>query len=199
MARHHLLGRIHAALHSGSYLTPTSTVPVEQAVALNEVGDLMARADFDPDAVRRRIHQLHASGRIDRVVKLSALGVLAAHPLVRDYAEASRLAGQQEIVALETGGPNQLAYLASADRHRGVLAFLMGRYDVALDWFTRALERERTAENLCNVLTSLLRLGDLDDAVQLLQRIRACFPTELCERVNTIIAADDDLVRLREV
>lgn len=197
MARHHLLGRIHAALQGGTYLTPTSSVPAQQRAALEEIRGLLGRGDLDPEAVRIRVQQLHGSGRIDRVMKLSALGVVAAHPLVQDYAEAARLAGQQELVALEEGGPHQRSRLASADRHRGVLCFLMAQYETALTWFTSALERERTAENLCNVLSTLLRLGDLPSARSLLEQVRAAFPVELREQVDATIARDEDLARLR--
>jgi tetratricopeptide (TPR) repeat protein len=197
MARHHLLGRIHQALQGGTYLTPTASVPTAQREALDEVRRLLDGPAADPDAARIRIQQLHASGRIDRVVKLSALGVVAAHPAVRDYAEAARLAGQQEIVALDAGGDGLPPRLASADRHRGVLAFLLGRYEVALTWFTSALERERSAENLCNVLSALLRLGDLEEARDLLSQVRCAFPAAVQVEVEETIERDEDLAALR--
>ena len=192
-----ILDRIRSTVRRGSYLVPPSSASADQWEALSEVAAAIADPDGDPDVTRRRIHQLHASGRIDRVMKLSALGVLAASPSVRDYAEAARLAGQQELAALDAGGPHLQTYLASADRHRGVLAYLMGQYEVALDWFTRALERERTAENLGNVSSTLIRLGEIDEARDLVTRVRDHFPVEVAQGLDELIQTDDDLSRLR--
>lgn len=193
----HILGRIRSTVRRGTYLVPSATVPPAQREALAEVAAGIASGDVDPELLHRRIQQLHAAGRIDRVMKLSALGALAASPQVADYAEAARLAGQQELVALDEGGPHRDTYLASADRHRGVLAYLLGQYGVALEWFTRALERERTAENLGNVLSTLLRLGEHDEAEALLERVRTWFPHEIRDELEQRIGTDDDLARLR--
>jgi hypothetical protein len=198
MDYHHILLRIRAAVRRGSYLVPTGGVPPTQRAALREVAGLIASADADPEHIRQRIHQLEASGRIDHVMKLSALGVLAASPLVRDLNEAARLAGQQEFAALELGGPWRELYLASADRHRGVIAFLLGHDPVALDWFTRALERERSAENVGNVLAVLIRIGEIQEAKDLVARMRAALPDGMRAELEQRIAEDDDLVRLRE-
>ncbi|MBX2803303.1 MAG: hypothetical protein KTR31_36825 [Myxococcales bacterium] len=192
-----ILDRIRTTVRSASYLVPSSSVPEAQREALAEVAASIADGETDPEQIRRKIHQLHAAGRIDRVMMLSALGVLAASPHVRDYAEAARLAGQQEFAALDLGGPSKEAYLASADRHRGVLAYLLGRYEVALDWFTRALERERTAENLGNVLSALIRLGEMAEADDLLDRVRTHFPEEVRDGLEARILEDEDLARLR--
>lgn len=193
----HILLRIRAAVASSTYLVPTGGVPAPQRGALAEVAAAMRSVDADPEQIRRRIHQLHASGRIDHVMKLSALGVLAASPLVRDYAEAARLASQQEFAALDEGGPWRDLYLASADRHRGVIAFIRGHDTVALDWFTRALERERSAENVGNVLAALVRLGELDEARDLLERMARALPDAMRAELEDRVAADEDLVRLR--
>jgi tetratricopeptide (TPR) repeat protein len=192
------LGRIRAAVRRGTYLVTTEGVPPSQREPLAEIAQAIAAPGCDPDAVRRRIQQLHASGRIDQVMKLSALGVLAASPHVGDYEEASRLAGQQELAALDQGGPYLDANLASAHRHRGVVAYLLGHYAVALDWFTRALERERSAENLGNVLGALVRLGEHDEARELLDRVRTSFPTDLRRAVDLRVREDEDLSPLRD-
>ncbi|HHO49779.1 MAG TPA: tetratricopeptide repeat protein [Deltaproteobacteria bacterium] len=192
-----ILDRIRSTIRVGSYLVPPSSVPAAQREALSGVAAAIADPDNDPEQIRLRILQLYAAGRIDRVMKLSALGVLAASPNVRDYAEAARLAGQQEMVALDEGGPHRDAYLASADRHRGVLAYLLGRYEVALDWFTRALERERTSENLGNVLSTLIRLGELDEARTLLDQACTSAPDTVRLELLSRIEIDDDLSRLR--
>jgi tetratricopeptide (TPR) repeat protein len=191
------LGRIRAAVRRGTYLVTNEGVPPAQRDALAEIAAAIAAPGCDPDAVRQRIQQLHASGRIDQVMKLSALGVLAASPHVGDYEEASRLAGQQELAALDHGGPSVDAYIASAHRHRGVVAYLLGHYAVALDWFTRALERERSAENLGNVLGALVRLGEHEEAHAMLDRVRTSFPTELRRAVESRVLEDDDLSPLR--
>lgn len=192
-----ILGRIRAVVRRGSYLVPTGHVPPTMRPALAEIGRAISATDVDPESVRTRIHQLQAAGRIDRVMALSALGVLAASPHVRDYAEASRLASQQELVALDEGGPWLSARLASADRHRGVLAWLLGHDTVALDWFTRALERERSAENVGNVLAVLLRLGELEEARDLAERMDRALPEPMRAELEERIANDDDLARLR--
>jgi tetratricopeptide (TPR) repeat protein len=194
---HNTLGRIRAAVRRGTYLVSSEGVPTQQRDVLNDIAREIASPGCDPDAVRQRIQQLHASGRIDRVMKLSALGVLAASPHVGDFEEASRLAGQQELVALEEGGPHADTYVASAHRHRGVVAYLLGHYEVALDWFTRALERERSAENLGNVLSALVRLGDHDEARAMLGSVRAVFPAEIRGAVDARIVEDEDLSPLR--
>ena len=192
-----VLDQIRSTVRRGSYLVPASAPAGPQREVLAGIAQAIADPSRDPDSLRRRIHQLHAAGRIDRVMMLSALGVLAASPRVRDYAEAARLAGQQELAALEQGGPDKEAYLASADRHRGVLAYLLGRYDVALDWFGRALAKERSAENLGNVLAALVRLGDLPAARELRDGAVTHFPEEVAEQLAQRIAHDEDLVRLR--
>jgi hypothetical protein len=192
-----ILERIRAAVASSTYLVPTGGAPPPMREVLREIAAAIEAADADPEQIRRRIHQLHSAGRIDRVMKLSALGVLAASPLVRDLTEAARLASQQEFAALDEGGPWRDLYLASAHRHRGVIAFLRGFDAVALDWFTRALERERSAENVGNVLATLIRLGELDEARQLVERMRRALPTAMRAELDARIETDDDLVRLR--
>ena len=87
--------------------------------------------------------------------------------------------------------------LASVERHRGVLAFCMGHYQVALESFIWALERERSAENLANVLASLLRLDDLSAAQALLDRARVGLPPELTAELERQLVVDADLAGLR--
>ncbi len=197
MTYQHILGRIRSSVARDAYLAGTGSVPAGQLAAMQEVAALVADPYIRADSVRRRIHQLHASGRLDRVMKLSALGVLAASPRVRDFAEASRLAGQQELVALEEGGPHREVYLASADRHRGVLAFLLGHHEVALDWFGRALERERSVQNVGNVLACLLQLGDTEAATDLMRQVLQGWSEHDRHALEELIGADDDLAPLR--
>lgn len=193
-----ILDRILLAVDQDAYLTPVSHIDPEQRAAMGLIQQALRGPGFDPDAARALANQLHADGSIDRVMLLSALHVIAAHPSVADYAEAARLAGEQELAALELGGPNLNANLASADRHRGVVAFLRGHAVIALDYFSRALERERTAENLGNVLCALLKLGEEDDAVALLDQIRGAYPSRVVAELQSRIEADPDLALLRD-
>jgi hypothetical protein len=192
-----LLSRILQAVDERAYLTPVSAADPRQRAALDEVRERLHAPDLDVDGLRRFIRGLHVEGLLDRVHMLSALGVLAASPRVRDWDEAARLAGEQELAALELGGPNLDANLASVDRHRGVLFFLRGHPAVALDHFTRALERQRTAENVGNVLAALLRLGDVEEAEAVLAQVRRSFPPELTAELERAIDRDPDLAALR--
>jgi len=188
--------RILQTVDQAAYFTPVEHVDVRHREGVRAVREAMA-ADFDADDVRALIEGLHAAGKLDRVMRLSALHVVAAHPKVADWEEAARLVGEQEFASLELGGPRLAANLASVDRHRGVLAFLRGHYDVALDYFARALERERSAENLTNILCTLLRLGDEAEARELLTSIRTSFPAELAQQVDRSVSLDPDLALLR--
>lgn len=192
-----LLARIRRAVDARAYRTPTARVDPAQQPAMDAIREEMAAQPFDAARVRHVVRRLHDEGRIDRVHMLSALHVVAAHPAVKDYAEAARLAGEQEQAALEQGGPRLDTHLASVDRHRGVLAFLTGHHAVALDHFTRAFERERTAENASNVLATLLRLGDLDEAERIHASLLAAFPDHVRADLETAIDNDPDLAALR--
>lgn len=198
-SRREVLGRIRAALRSRTYLVPAEHVPAGQRAALASIAGALGDPASDPAAVRLRVLQLRAAGKLDRVSSLSALSVLAASPAVRDYPEALRLAAQQELAALEEGGPDLGLQLASAARHRGVVFFLLGHHGHALDWFTRALERQRSVENVGNVLATLLRLGDLAEARQMLEGLRTSLTADQWAELRAHVHADDDLERLRDV
>ncbi|MBN2798264.1 MAG: hypothetical protein JXX28_03890 [Deltaproteobacteria bacterium] len=192
-----LLERIYQAVDQSAYLTPAVHVAPRQRAAMEAIGQSLQARPFSPEATRDLAHALHDSGKIDRVKLLSALHVVAAHPEVRDWNEAARLVGEQELAALDLGGPELDANMAAVERHRGVLAFLRGHHEAALDYFTRSFERERSAENLGNILCALIRLGDLDDARDLRDQVRAGFPAELVTHLNQIISQDPDLALLR--
>ena len=78
-----------------------------------------------------------------------------------------------------------------------MLAFVQERYEVALDYFSRAFERQRSAGNLSNVLATLLRLGDITEARDLLTQVRSALPQPLVRDLERIIAAAPDLALLR--
>lgn len=195
MGVHRILDRLHEAIQNGEdYLVPTDQLPETRRgpatrirVALEEEGPVRARA---------LVEELYLQGAIDRVMRLSALHVIAASPRVRDYREALRLVGLQEMAALEKGTDLDAA-LASVERHRGVVSFLMGRFGVALDCFSRAMERERSPENFGNVLAALLALGDREAADDLYRSACEGFPAAFVEELRRRVAADDDLAALR--
>ncbi len=192
-----IYARILQTVDQRAYLTPTMQVDAAQRASMQEIERTLQTADFDPHTARETAARYFREGRIDRVMMLSALHVIACHPRVADWEEAARLVGEQEYAALEMGGPRLQDNLASVDRHRGVLAFLRGHYGVALDYFSRTLERQRSAENLQNILCTLLKLGEEEEATALLSQIRRSFPPELVDEIDRAIETDPDLALLR--
>lgn len=192
-----LFSRILQTVDEAAYFTPADHVDLAQRAAVEAVREAMANPSFEPDAVRGLIERLAARGHLDPVLRLSALHVLACHPRVGDYEEGARLVGEQEYAALQLGGPNLQANLASVDRHRGVLAFVKGHHEVALDYFARALERQRTAENVGNVLCTLCAMGETGEAQDLLRQVRQSFPASLVAQLELSIQRDPDLAPLR--
>ncbi|MCB9674060.1 MAG: hypothetical protein H6737_03030 [Alphaproteobacteria bacterium] len=192
-----LFSRILQTVDEESYFTPVDHVDAGQRAAAEAFQKAIQQPDFDPAVVRALVDKLADRGHFDPVMRLSALHVVACHPRVRDYEEAARLVGEQEYAALELGGANLQANLASVDRHRGVLAFLKGHHEVALDYFARALERQRTAENVGNVLCTLCAMGEIEEAASLLGQVREAFPKALVDQLNDSISRDPDLAPLR--
>lgn len=192
-----LFRRIQHAVDRRAYFTPTTSLPAEMREALDEVRAALAAPHFDAGAVRTLISALHEQGRIDRIRMLSALVVVASHPSVADHAEAGRLCGEQEVAVLQAGGPQLDQNLAAVDRHRGVTAFHLHQPDVALEHFTRAFERHRTAENLGNVLAALCKRGDLDEADRVVDQAHEGLPAAFVRELDAQIARDPDLAPLR--
>lgn len=192
-----LYERILRKVDDKAYLPWFDSVDAATRAATQTLAQVIAQPDFEPAVAREMAQRLHREGRIDRVVLLSTLHAIAASPRVRDYTEAARLVAEQEQAALELGGPNLQNNLASVERHRGVLAFLQEHYDVALDYFSRAFERQRSAGNLANVMATLLRLGDIDEAVDLYRQVARGLPDALVRQLDHMISIDPDLARLR--
>jgi len=192
-----LLDRILAEVDADAYLAYADVVDPVQAPPMREIEAAMSMTHFNPSTVATLAHALHAEGHIDRVHLLSALHVIAACPEVADYDEAARLVAAQEQAALELGGPRLQANLASVERHRGVLAFVQERYDIALDYFSRAFERQHTAGNLANVLATLLRLGDITEARDLYAHVRNSLHPDLVGQLERMVDADPDLALIR--
>ena len=192
-----ILQRILATVDDQAYLTPTSQVPSQFREALQAVQQALLEADTQPDQVRQMVHRFFDQGKLDKVHMLSALHVIEASPRVRNYVEAARLVAEQELAALQAGGPMLNDSLASVERHRGVLVFLQGHFDVALEYFTRALERQRSPENMGNILCALIRLGEEQEAQALLEQMRNGFPDPFIRALHQRIEKDPDLAHLK--
>lgn len=192
-----LLDRILRKVDSDAYLALADSVEPDQQAALDEIGRALQGPSFDAEDLARRARQLHQQGRIDEVNLHSALHVIEAHPSVGRLDRAAEHAARQEMAAYRQGGPRLQANLASVERHRGVIAWQQGQVDQALDYFSRAFERQRSAGNLANVLACLIRLGDEGDARDLLSQVRSAFPVALLDALNQMIARDPDLALLR--
>lgn len=189
-----ILDRILRTVDEQSYAVSVERLSSpEERAALAPFSKALASGAFEPAQLREDLRRLHADGRIDRVKLLSALHMIAAHPRVADYDEAMRLAGEQELAAWELGGPELQANLASVDRHRGVVAFLRGHYEAALDYFARVIERVRTGDDLSNVLCVLIRLGETDDARALFGQIITSYPDHVRRDLIRRVQTDPDL------
>lgn len=193
-----LLDRIYQSVDQEAYFAPSQQVPPEQRAAMERLGEIVQGPDFDAEAARSLARRLHREGRIDRIRMLSALHVIEAHPSVGNWEAAARLVGEQEMAVIAQGGPRLQTDLAAVERHRGVLAYLNRSYELALDYFSRALERERSAENLQNVLCTLIRLGEERDARVLLAQIRRSYPAAIVDRLDRAVERDPDLALLRD-
>ena len=194
-----LLERILARVDASAYLPLADAVEPHQKAAMTEIERAIRDPSAPPDEVRAVIEAAYAARRINEVMRWSALHVLAASPRVNDPGDAARCVAEQEMAALRLGGPNLENHLASVDRHRGVLAFQHDQVEVALDYFTRAFERQRTAGNLANVLAALLRLGEIERAEDLLSQVRSTLPQSLVEALDQMVEQDPDLALLRFV
>lgn len=193
-----LFDRILNAVDRSAYLPLADVVDSSQRGAMRRIEARLRPPEPDPEAARQLAHQLFADGEIDEVMHLSALHVIAASPQVNDLEEAARLIAAQELAALRLGGANLDRNLASVDRHRGVLAFLLQRYSTALDYFSRAFERERSAGNLANVLATLLRLGEVKQARELREQVQHSLPADFVSALDEMIASDPDLALLQQ-
>ena len=192
-----LFERILGQVDQAAYIALADVVDPFQQDAMVEIEGQLRDPNIAPHKTEALIKRFHQDGLIDRVHMLSALHVLSASPKVGDFELAAKYVAEQEMAAMALGGPRLTANLASVDRHRGVLAFLQGHFAVALDYFSRAFERQHSAGNLSNVLAALLRLGDFQEAKDLLRQIRNGFATDLVADLNHLIHNDPDLALLR--
>ena len=192
-----LYDRILQKVDGQAYLAYADAVDPAQREAMASLGAQIQDPAVGADQVRASARAAYHDGRIDQFNLLSVLHVVASSPKVRDYAEAARLIAEKELLAIREGGPAQNSRLASVERHRGAVAYLMGDHAVALEYFSRAFERQRSAGNLANVLNALIRLGDRDEAVDLLRQVRATLPERLNADLAEMISVDPDLALLR--
>lgn len=192
-----LLDRILDTVDRDAYLTPADQADPRYQAALDELLGMLADERIPAGRIRELAEAYRTSGRLDDYHLHSLLHVIAAHPRVKDYAEAARQIAMQEMAAYQSGGADLQHKLASVDRHRGVLAYLREQYEVSLDYLTRALERQRSVENLGNVLCALIRLGELDEAEGIVSQARTSFPPEFVRGLEDRIQSDPDLVHLR--
>jgi len=192
-----LFDRILGQVDQAAYMPLADVVDPEQRAAMEGIESAIRDPHTSAEVVRALILRVSQDGQIDRVHMLSALHVLAASPKVGDFELAARHVADQEMAALALGGPRLSTNLASVDRHRGVIAFLQGHFGVALDYFSRAFERQHTAGNLSNVLATLIRLGDVAEARALLHQVRASLAPPLIADLNHMIGQDPDLALLR--
>lgn len=192
-----LYDRILQKVDGQAYLAYADAVDPAQREAMAALGAQIQDPAVGADQVRAIARAAYHDGRIDQFNLLSVLHVIASSPKVRDYAEAARLIAEKELLAIREGGPAQNSRLASVERHRGAVAYLMGDHAVALEYFSRAFERQRSAGNLANVLNALIRLGDRDEAVDLLRQVRATLPERLNADLAEMISVDPDLALLR--
>ncbi len=192
---------VHRILHrvdEQAYHAEHEDLDDEQLGPINQALRALRDPSQGPDVARALTQRFSSTGQIDAVNALSLLHVIAASPQVANYEEASRLVAQQEHAALAQGGPRLSKNLASVERHRGVLAFKLGRFDVALDYFSRAFERQHIPGNLANVLCTLIRLGDVDDARDLRDQVLGAFPPDFTRELVRMIQRDPDLALLRK-
>lgn len=192
-----LLDRILDSVDREAYLTPADQADPRYQAALDECLSLLNNDAVEVDRIRELAHAHHKSGGLDDYHYHSLMHVVAAHPRVKDYEEAAREIANQEMAAYGATGTNLQHKLASVDRHRGVLAYVRGQYEVSLDYLTRALERQRSVENLGNVLCALIRLGELDEADGIVAQARDNFPADFVTQLNRRIDTDPDLTQLR--
>jgi tetratricopeptide (TPR) repeat protein len=192
-----LYERILGQVDQQAYLPLADVVDTAQQPTMLEIQQLIQNPTVNTPVVEAHIRETHQAGLIDKVHMLSALHVLAASPKCKDYDMAAKYAAEQEMASMAMGGPRLADNLASVDRHRGVLAFLQGHYGIALDYFSRAFERQHTSGNLANVLAALIRVGDLDEAKELLIQVRGALNPHLISSLNEMIEQDPDLSLLQ--
>jgi|GEM_PF-1099576 len=194
-----LLDRVLAAVDRKAFVTPIAGIDDPDEVALLEpIFASLGAEQPDIGALRTRVRALADDGLLTARRAVILLQTLAAHPASEDLAEMARLIGEEEHLVLTEGGPRQAARLAVVDHHRGVHAFLLGRYEHALELETRSAAARPWGDSLANILIILLRLDQEPRARTMLAQIRRRFPLDLVRQVERYIKQDPDLALLRD-
>ncbi len=192
---------VHRILHRVdelAYVANHEDIDPDQKPYLHAIGEALSEPSRTARELRQMAQGFYDEGRIDKVMLHSALHVIAASPKVQDPQEAARQVALQELAAYEVGGRWLAANLASVDRHRGVLAFNLDQLEIALDYFSRAFERQRIPGNVGNVLATLLRLGEIAEARDLHRQVQSAFPPYFTRELERLIGLDPDLALLRK-
>ncbi len=195
-----LLGRVLRRIDRKAMVTPgTERIEDErERAASDELLRRLGAPGLDVAALRADVGRLRADGLIgDRRAAILLMSV-AAHPAVSDLEAMARHIAEEEYAVLREGGDQLDRRRALVLHHRAVLAFLLRRYDVALDLETRAIELAVNADSLANLLAILLRLGEEDRARDLYAEYPAAFGRDLAAQVGRYIEADPDLELLRD-
>ena len=194
-----LLGRVLGRIEGEAFVTPAAGI--EDADERRLVEDLLVRlspSGFDAEVLRADVRRLRREGRIGARREAILLLTIAGHPAVGDLREMARQIGVEEFEVLSEGGPKLDRRLAVVAHHRAVLAWLLERFEVALDLETRSVEAAPSGDSLANILAILLRLGEEERARDLLGRLRPGYPRSIVDQVDELIQQDPDLALLRD-
>ncbi len=194
-----ILGRVLGRVERKAFVTPTDGIDdaTERQVS-GEVLRQVGAPGADVDALREQVRQLRSDGTITPRREAILLLSIAAHPAVADYAAMARSIADEEYAVLAEGGPHLASRRAVVLHHRAVLAFLMHRYEVALDLETRSVELAPWPDSLANILAVLLRLGEEGRARDLLAQMPNGFGNSMAQSVHDFIRNDPDLELLRD-
>jgi len=194
-----LLERVLGSVDRKAFTTPVVGIgDPEEVELLRPIFDALSQENVSIPRLRHQVQRLRSEGLVTPRRAVILLQTLAAHPACEDHAELARLIGEEHHLVLKEGGPHLASRLAVVDHHRAVHAFLLARYDVALELETRSVEACPWGDSLANILIILLRLNQEPRARALLQTIRETFPTDLRQQVEHYIEQDPDLALLRD-
>ncbi|MCO4773109.1 MAG: hypothetical protein KDA24_23950, partial [Deltaproteobacteria bacterium] len=134
-----LLDRVLTAVDSKAFVTPVAGIDDPNELRLlRPIFDALGEDEPRIEFLRGEVEQLRADRLITDRRAVILLQTLAAHPSCEDLRELARLIGEEEHLVLSEGGPRMATGLAVVQHHRAVHAFLLGRYEVALDLETRS-------------------------------------------------------------
>lgn len=194
-----ILGRVRARVERKAFVTPTAGIEDEtERQVSGEVLRQIGAEGSDLQRLRDEVRQLRATGTITARREAILLLSIAAHPAVADYAAMARSIADEEYAVLVEGGPHLASRRAVVLHHRAVLAFLLHRYEVALDLETRSVELAPWPDSLANILAILLRLGEEERARDLLAQMPNGFGLAMTSKVHDFIEHDPDLELLRD-